>query len=341
MRNIPNRIAIKPRSTVFDNRTDMIWVPCIGGQAGSINLAGTAPIVKGYPTKIILGSSNTALAGQYCYVSSVGGMTELNGFHKILGTDSTGLWLDVDSGNFSNWTSGGTVKFDVFFDRCGNLPPQIIQGTTTNAWGTKAWGLTTHSSGNNSLHIPRTALPDFLDMTGGHMLVCGASIKIATAPSTYEQVFSLGSKSTSGTAGHIGLTIVAGGTQIEATSRPAGTGKSNTNSYSSTLGTSLQRRIALLVDYHEMVQYCYLDGRLRDVDAITDAGQLNAAQGLYLGADMNTALDAINKLGGASTPSQAIVRDIFFWRPADGMTAADAHAAIVAYHKTGEWPAGY
>lgn len=336
MRN--SSLNITPRSANHV-RADMIWLPCIGGQAGSINLNGTAPITKGYPTRVMLGSATSARAGQYVTLSGVGGMTELNGTWKVLDRDGQVLWLDVDSGNFADWTSGGACQHDVIFDRCGNLAPFTLQGTTTGAWANPGFGLTSHSAGLNSLVL--TDLPECLDFSDAKFIVAGCTVLQPATPSAIETIISLGRRNTThGNEGTLSLTFET--TNVVLTYRPQTSAQGvNTSSYSTILGTTDRRMVTGLVDIEEGVQYVYLDGRVRDSDTINTTALIGPpvrAAGLCFGGSIN-ASDAIeNKFGAAGTPSQGRVKDVFIWKPAATIDAAAIHTAIREYHRTGEWP---
>jgi hypothetical protein len=341
MRNL-NKLAMIPRDQ-FSGRTDMIWIPSVGGQAGSKNING---ITLGYPTRVSLGASHTGISGQWVYLSGMTGATQMEGqYYRVLYTESAAIYLDVDSTGYATWTSGGTCNFDVWFDRCGNVSPMLIQGTTTSAWANPGDGFTSDSAGNNSLHIPRASLPDMVDFSNAQYAVFGVSARLGAAPSAFEQILALGQRTSSqGSAGFLGFEVQASNTQIGFGSRPATSAAgSNSFSYSSTLGTTALRKIAAVVDFASGYQYVYLDGVLKDSDALSTTnsiGRPTAANGMFIGADYNASLTAANKLGGAATPSQARIKDLFIWRPADGTSASDIHAAVREYHRVGEWPAG-
>lgn len=344
MRNISNKVALKPRSSSFNSRSDMVWFPCIGGQVGSINLGGTAPITKGYPTRIVLASSSTAIAGQYVTLSSIGGMTELNGTWKVIYTApaSNILWLDVDSSDFSNWTSGGVCQHDVFFDKFGNVEPVAIQGTTTNIWDNKADGVTSHSAGTHGNIL--TTLPDCLDFSSSKFAVIGATVRLGATASSVESIISLGRRTVGhGNEGVLSLSIEGAQVRLDYRHETSATGL-NSASYSTSLGTSASRMVAGIVDFQAQQQYLYMDGRLRDADTLNLSnaiGRVTRGAGLVLGGTINNINAVVEKFGAsATTPSQGRMKDVFIWQPSASLDIADVHSIIRDYHSIGEWPPG-
>lgn len=339
MRNASAKVAITPRNNAFNNRSDLIFIPFVGGQAGSI---GVSLLTIGYPTNIVLSSSHTGIIGQYVYISGLNGPTGLNGnFYKVIDKGASSISLDVDSGAMATWTSGGSVNFDVLHDRCGNLSPQLILGTTTNIWGNPLDGLTSHSSGNNTAHIP--TVPEMLNFTDANYVVMGATVTIGATPSAYEQILAIGQRvNSAGTNGHLGLAISTSGTNVEMTTRMASQGNGgNTFSYSTNIGTSTSAMVAGFVNFKDAIQYMYLNGVMRDADAVSQTNAIarpNGLSGMCIGADYNAALSLSNKFGSAGTPSQSRVRDLFIWRPSNNMTPAEIHSVISEYHRQGEWP---
>lgn len=343
MRNQTTKVAMKPRINTFNSRSDMIWLPLVGGQAGTKNISG---ITLGYPTRVSLGSSHTGISGQWVYLSGMTGAAQMEGqYYRVLYTESAAVYLDVDSTGYATWTSGGVCNFDVWYDRCGNITPQLIQGPTTGAWANPGDGFTSAAAGNNSLHIPRSALPDMVDFSDAQFAVFGVSALVAAAPSNFEQIVALGQRSANqGAAGYLGFEVTASQTQIGFGSRPATSATGvNSFSYSTTLGTTNLRKVAAVVDFTAGYQYVYLDGVLKDADALSTTNRIGnptGANGMFIGADFNSSLTAANKFGGAGTPSQGRMKNLFIWQPASNISAADIHAAVREYHRVGEWPAG-
>lgn len=338
MRNSSSRASIIPRSNAFANRSDLIWLPMIGGESGSI---GVSNLTIGNPTKILLGASHTAVIGQYVYLSGLGGTTQLNGnFYKIVGKESDVIYLDVDSGSYPAHTSGGSVNFDVIYDRCGNLAPQLIQGTTTNAWDNPSDGFTSHSAGNHSPVI--SALPEMLNFVNAKYCVVGATVKTGATPSAFESIISIGQRTTNeGNNGHIGLAISSSGTNIEFLTRPAtSTTGTNTFSYSTNIGLSTSAKVVGFIDFSTGVQYVYLNGSIKDTDSINLNNAISNPNGgsrMCIGANYDNTFTPSNKFGGAATPSQGRVKDLFIWRPDNSLTQAQVHSAIAKYHRQGEW----
>ena len=159
MRNVSNRLAVIPKSSVYSLVTDtMMHFPLKGGGAASVILAGSNAITRGSPTKITLASTPSPLPmpGGYIKLASIT-PTSYNGYHKVLAAAGADVWIDLDSSSLADWVSGGAMTFNVIYDRFGREPQQGIAGTITGVWANQADGLTSHSAGTYASRIASPA----------------------------------------------------------------------------------------------------------------------------------------------------------------------------------------
>lgn len=350
MRNISNKVALKPQSTVYDQATDtIVHIPFHGGGAAAVNLSGTLPIKRGATTKITLGSTPSPLPmpGTMVKLNSVT-PADYNGYHRVLASTGANVWIDLDSSEMADWTSGGNMSFNHIYDKFGNMAPADIAGTITGLWVAPQNGMTSHSGGSYTGLL--TAGIDPFDLTGFRgILVVGCNMTIPVAPNAAEQVFGMGVFVASGTntaEGAFGVTIESGGTTVGAYFRPAtaaDSAGSNKSGNTGSLGTTTKRHVAWVLDFRDFPNtssmYTYLDGVLKDTDALTLTNAIDLpsnANGVCIGGRINTDLSIINKLGSAATPSQATVENFVFWKSTK--TMAETQAALVQMIANGGVP---
>lgn len=309
------------------------------------SFGATSPVAPGYPTVITLGGASTSMAGGWATISDVVGMTELNGTWRVLwrGAGNT-IALDVDSGAFSPWVSGGTLTPTVIQDEFQQAPAMQIQGTVTGVWGNPMFGLTAHSGGSNSLR--QTAGIDAFDLSGFRgRLVVGCGLWINAAPSGDEGVFSVGVNSASGAgtaAGAVTINLEAS-RELKFMVRPAsatdGAG-SNNFAYSGALTLQTSYKVALIVDFDGFPatgeSHIVLDGAHVRSYAMTMTGATDApgiAAGMAIGARIgNGPSYAIGGLMG-SLGSGLRLQELLWWKTSKSLT--DTMRAVQAWHRAG------
>ena len=355
MRNVSNRLAVIPKSSVYSLVTDtMMHFPLKGGGAASVNLAGSSAITRGNPTKITLGSTPSPLPMPGTYVKIAGATpSAYNGYWLVLQSSGADVYVDLDSSTLADWSSGGAMTFNVLYDRFGREPQQDISGTITGIWANQGDGLTSHSAGTYASRI--TAPNSAWDLTGyAGILVIGVKAKIGASPSADEYLFSIGRTSSSGAysgAGGLSLRIASGGSQIALTYRPrtvAGSdsggagGGTNTLVYSNALGTSATRNVVFLLDFRTagaVTIYAYMDGVLKASGSATMTNAIDhpgVTNGMAFGANLNGSLTPAEYLGAAGTPSQARIKDLWWWKTSKSMVTVQR--AIARWSQTGEIP---
>jgi hypothetical protein len=335
--NMPAR-AIQTRFPGIEQRDDMIWLPLIGGDDAVI---GLADVQSGTTTFITVAGAVTWIVGQYVSLTGVGGMTELIGAHKVIAKHSSTVWeLDVDSTSFTAYTSGGTVRGNIIYDACENLPFAELNGTLTNIWDNSAYGLTSHSAGTYS-DIIDTGLPDVLDFEqGSDIIAFSCSFYLGQSSSGLEAVFGMGRRTASGANTAAGcMTLAVNNRQGQFIFRPEvendGDG-SNTSGFSTNMDLTARQKVGFIVDKNTETLYSYLNGNIEDTDSL-NLTNLQAwprpvsAIGCAFGASFDAGLAADDLLGSSATPSQARVRDLMIWRPSGSL--AQAHRAMRRWHK--------
>lgn len=347
--------ALSPLSAIYSSITDaLVHIPFHGGGAGAINLAATQPITQGSTTKITLGSTPSPLpmAGTYVKIASVT-PAAYNGYHKVLDASGANVWLDLDSGAFDPWTSGGAMSFNVLYDRAGNLPAQDVRGLVTGIWANPADGLTTDSGGSYTSAIPSADLSAFdLDGFAG-FVVLSVDVLAPATPSAEEFIFSIGRSSATGPysgSGHLSMKLQVG--QAVLSFRPrtvAGNdadgagGGSNVSLYSTMLGTTAPRTVTFLLDLRDTANvpiYAYLDGVLKASASANLTNMLDwpgITNGAAIGGNLGLTLTPSNLLGAATpTPSQARVQNLLWWKTTKSL--ADVQKAILGWATTHELP---
>ena len=345
MRNATKQApALKPRSSVAERITDtLVHIPMHGGGSAAIAVQG---VTRGNTTTIKLASAYTGIVGQTIKLESLGTITALNGYAKVIDlAPSDSVVIDVDSSTFPAWTAGGSMLFNVISDRMGNLAPQNILGTVTGIWDNKENGLTTHSAGTNTGLI--TTGLDAFNLAGfaGH-LVLAFEIYMVAIPSDREQLFSLGVQTGAGTntaAGTIGVAIETSGV-VQTTFRPAAVsdgGASNTYFNTGGIGTATKKRIAFVFDLASSptsaMVHTFIDGVLRSSTTLTMTGAIGSPAntvGLAIGAEISPSLSLTNKLGSSTTSSQARIANLLWWKSSKGF--ADTVEAVRRFGVDGE-----
>lgn len=97
-------------------------------------LAPSAPSISA-ATKasqcVLTVGSHTIVAGNFVLISSVGGMTQLNGnVYSVVSVDATHLTLNVNSTSFTTYTSGGTATLQTFYCTTGPSTATTIHDLT-------------------------------------------------------------------------------------------------------------------------------------------------------------------------------------------------------------------
>src|SRR5574340_840057 len=313
--NVKVAPALSPLSAIYSAITDtLIHIPFHGGGGAAINFAASLAVVKGYPTKVTLGStpSPAPLCGSKVKVSGVT-PTGYNGYWKVVYSNGADVYLDLDSSALGDWASGGTMSFNVLYERLGNLAAQDLSGTVTGLWADQTNGMVAHSAGTYTARIP-TGISAFDLSAFSGFLVIGAKIKISSAtPSSEEFLFSIGRSSQTGAysgSGTIAMSISTGG-QLQLYFRPrtvAGSdsggagGGTNSFTHSTALGTTTQRNVVFLLDQAQPKIQAYYEQVLADFSVNDVAHALHyllkmlaAMQRLdaqWLGADEDAEPDA-------------------------------------------------
>lgn len=311
-----------------------------GGDSTARSFAGSGQVVQpGYPTIITLGSSPTVVAGGWVAVSGVVGMTQLNGTWRVLYTSGSSVALDVDSGTFSAYASGGTVTPTVMVDEFGAGPTMAIQGTVTGVYSSAADGLTAHSAGSNSL-LQQSGLSAF-DLTGFRgCLVLGAAVNVGASTSADEAVIACGvyAANASGSAAGAYALMIDTGRSAKLQFRPAGatdTACPNTFAYSGVLTAGQLYRVAFVLDLTGAPgagqAHCMLNGSVVRSAALTMTGATDTphVSAMAVGASLSSALTLQNKLG--STASGAKVQDLIVWKSQKSLT--DTLRAMRRWHR--------
>lgn len=354
--NVKVAPALSPLSAIYSAITDtLIHMPFHGGGAATINFAAALAVVKGYPTKVTLGSapSPAPLCGSKVKVSGAT-PTGYNGYWKVLYSNGADVYLDLDSSALGDWASGGAMSFNVIYDRLGNLAEQDLSGTVTGLWADQTNGMVAHSAGTYTARITSGISAFDLSAFSG-FLVVGAKLKISSAtPSSEEFLFSMGRISATGAysgSGTIALSISTSG-QLTLYFRPrtvagadAGGAGGGTNSFafSSALGTTAQRNVVFLLDLRSTSSatcYAYLDGVLKAATALTLTNMLDwpgNTNGIVFGANLNGSLVPAAYLGAATpTASGAVVEDFLWWKTTKSLTTVQR--AINRWQRNGELP---
>src|SRR5574340_1034038 len=198
--NVKVAPALSPLSAIYSAITDtLIHIPFHGGGGAAINFAASLAVVKGYPTKVTLGStpSPAPLCGSKVKVSGVT-PTGYNGYWKVVYSNGADVYLDLDSSALGDWASGGTMSFNVLYERLGNLAAQDLSGTVTGLWADQTNGMVAHSAGTYTARIPTGISAFYLSAFSG-FLVIGAKIKISSdTPSSEKFQFSIDRQSQTG-----------------------------------------------------------------------------------------------------------------------------------------------
>lgn len=316
MRNANSRLSIKPVSALryaLPTGITGVNLPLTGGGTAAINIYG---ITRGYPTIVTLGNTPSFRGGQIIKLASVGGMTEINGYHKVIQLmPSNRVMLDVDSSAFTVFTSGGTVSHNVLYDTTATLAPQDILGTTTDIWSNPI-GLMPHASGTYTAAV--TSDIDVFDLTGfDGILYVGGMMQIeAGTPTAFEYLISVNRALNTGgnnAAGHAGVGF-HGTTAIQMSFnfRPrAAVSGTQTLVGTTALTAGVNHHCGWLVDCRTpsapMIT-AHLDGHQRAAslaDMTVSQGLPNASLGMSFGASLNDALAPEYILGAGGRQAKA------------------------------------
>lgn len=310
------------------------------------NFGATSPVAPGYPTVITLGGATTSMAGGWVTVSNVVGMTELNGTWRVLwrGPGNT-IALDVDSGAFSPWVSGGTLTPIVIQDEFRQAPAMPIQGTVTDVWSNPMFGLTAHSSGTYSLR--QTSGIEAFDLTGFRgRLVVGCGLWFSAAPSADEGIFSVGTNGAADVGSASGLVMInlENSRNLKMTFRGAAAadgGAANNFLFSGALTLSTPYKVAFVLDFdgfpstgegHVVVDGAHVRSYAFNLAGVVDAP--STASGLVIGTRILTG-PTFNLSSGrmGALGSGARLQELLWWQTSKSLT--DTMRAVQAWHRAG------
>lgn len=345
-----NKIALKPLSAVAAAITDtLVFMPMHGGGTATIGVTGVS---RGNPTTVSLASPYTGVVGQKIKLLSLGGMTALNGYQKVIGTVTNGVVIDVDTSDvtaYPAWTSGGSISTMVLSDIKSTLSPQDIQGTTTGVWANPSDGLTSHLAGTNTPKLAGADLTPF-DLTGySGIAVLAFDIYINAAPGSRETIFGMGVIGNGGNSktGTLSASIGSGGTAIELVVRPAtavdATG-ANTFAYSASIGAAAYGHVAFVFDFTNpasAIVHSFTNGLLTTSTAISLTAKTDwpsSSNGVVIGAGLDAALAIATKLGaGTTTQSGARIQNLLWWKSSKSMTQTIRAVNRLARNKCLNW----
>ncbi len=344
MRNV-QKVGIKPKNSLLLNPPAGVsgcYFPMIGGGTAAINISA---VTKGNPTHVRLGTLPAFVPGQFVKVDSAGGMTELNGYHRVLYLSASNtVVLDVDSTDFTGYTSGGSVAHNVLYDAMDTLPPQDWSGTLAGLYASPLLGTTPHSGGTNTGRI--TAPPDVFDLsdfTG--ILYVGGLINHNTGASGSQQLISVGRRDSAGASsasGTVSIGYVGAAAQLSCSFRPAtaadATG-TNVTGNTGALTNDTTQHAGWLIDCRDPaapVVIPFLDAIQKTVASanMTNAtGLPNASNGIVIGATLNTSL-AVAESWGALTNVPKM--RAWAWLKLDAHDLGDAYAILRRHAQYGE-----
>lgn len=316
MRNARTPVGVRPLSARIANPpagiAGVYW-PLTGGGSTAINLAA---ITKGYPTVVRLGSAASCRAGQVVKVVDAGGMTEVNGYHRVLWVNGSDVALDVDSGGFTTYTSAGQMHFNVLYDvfgpASGRVPAQDLQGTLTNIWANPTDGLTPDGSGTRTNLM--TSGVEVFDLDGfDGLVVIGFMCLDGATPSNSEYLFGIGRQTVTGThseTGNLAVAHIGAAAQLSLSFRPrtaaAGEG-TNTLAGATAPSNGTLVHVAFVVDCRAPtapVLYSYLNGAQKASSAATMTNATGlptvGSAGVTFGADITNVLGYQYVLGANS-----------------------------------------
>lgn len=204
-------------------------------------------------------------------------------------------------------------------DAFGMAASTNVAGTVTNLWANKLQGITADATGNASGKLTTDDLPACaLSGVSAGKLVIAFHMQKSANPSANERIFTYGSTSASGNAGHaLGMIYVEIATNgnVSLTFRPqtatdATTG-TNTYAYVSNVGNSTSHHVALIIDKTAAAAgflYGYQDGIQRASSGINFTNGIgwpttSAAFGAYIGTAglANGSPSTANRMGQNGT----------------------------------------
>lgn len=344
-----NRAALKPLSGVLDAipATDtVVFMPLHGGGTAAIAVSGVS---RGNPTTVSLASAYTGIVGQSVKLASLGGITALNGYAKVIGTITNGIVIDIDSSAMPAWTSGGTITPLVVADVMGSITPQDVLGTATGIWANPSDGLTSHLAGTWCDKLAGSNLTPF-DLTGfSGIAVLAFDVYIGAAPGSRETIFGMGVIGNAGNSktGTISASIGASGTAIETIFRPAtavDAAGANTFTYSSSLGVGGRAHVAFIFDLTNpsaATAHSMTNGVLIGSSSLTLTGRTDwpsSSNGVAIGAGLDSALAIATKFGaGTTTQSGGRVQNLLWWKTTKTLTQTIRAVSRLAKSKSLPW----
>lgn len=343
--------GIKPNSSLSDNGENIVFLPLSGADGTSRNISA---VVRGYPTLITLGGAVTHAAGQYLLVAGAGGITRLNGYHKLLEIrPSNVIALDVDSSDsslFPAWTSGGTVAGYNVSDAFGNMPTATVlagtSGVITGIWGTPANGLTFDPGASKGNYLPKSTESVF-DVSGTTGRVVFSFDWNGTTPSTGTENLYCHNRDNAVGAGAVNGAIwisSAGSQHIDLNFLPKSADGSTiataTQLSSGQLGSPATGRhiIQFVIDYDTDTIYAYRNNLyVGSAPIVRAVGETNPAMGngAVFFAGYSSAGTYSYPMGGSGmAPS---LRHAMFWRTNKSLSTVQNCLRILA--RTEEFPA--
>jgi len=339
------KVGVKPKSTLIGNPPTGVagcYFPLVGGGTAAINISA---VTKGNPTVVRLGSAPAFLTGQVVKIASAGGMTELNGYHRVIAlAPSNAVVLDVDSTDFDDYTSGGTVAHNVLYDAMGTLDAQDWSGTTTGLYANQLLGTTPHSGGTNTGRI--TAPPSVFDLSGfSGILYVGGMVNHNAGASGSQQLFSVGRRDSTGASsasGTLSIGYVGAAAQLNCTFRPAtaadGTG-TNVTGGTGALTNGTTHHAGWLIDCRDPdapVVVPFLDAIQKTAAAANMSNAIGlptAANGIVIGGTLNTSL-AVAESWGTRTNVPKLRN--WAWLKLTSHDLGDAYAILRRHAQYGE-----
>lgn len=349
-KSVKSAPALKPLSAVTAAITDtLVFMPIHGGGTANIGVTGVS---RGNPTTVSLASAYTGVVGQTIKLASIGGMTALNGYAKVIGAVTNGVVIDVDTSDitaYPAWTSGGSISMMVLSDIKSAIAPQDILGTTTGVWANPADGVTSHASGTWCAKLSGADLTPF-DLTAFRgIAVLAFDVYVGAAPGSRETIFGMGviGNGAGSKTGTISASIVASGTAIELVFRPQSAvdaAGANTFAYSASVGTTSRAHVAFVFDLTNPASatvHSFTDGVLTGSVALTLTGMTDwptSSTGVALGAGLDSSYAVTTKFGaGTTTQSAGRAQNLLWWKSSKSMTQTIRAVNRLARSKCLNW----
>lgn len=340
--------AVKPRANFTDNNENIMFLKFVGGGSAAINVSTSPTIAKGYPTIVTLASTPSCIAGQTIKLSSVGGMTEINGYQKVLAVYAGNkVALDVDSSNFTAHTTGGSMSFVTVADQFGNHIPVELAGSPTSIWSNNGLGVTCDSLGTWVPKEVGSALFNLQSATG--KVVISTRIQLGVAPTLgTEMIFGMNNIAgtvNNGTRGGLNIGFYGGSQNPTLYFRPASAvdaaGGTTVSCAAGAIGTA-SSTAQWIIDFDTDVIYTYLNGSY--VSSTTIDRTLSVRNPVSSGTS-NTGvvlLGSLNDSGTVVTPmgaqtSAAKIKHLMWWKTTKSLS--DVTRILRSLALTDEFPA--